>query len=70
MQILRELTGGDWDTEALLTAALAAAPRVAVKRPTKAPWLANRKPAMSLSSAQVRFDLYLSTTHIDRPASD
>lgn len=60
MQILRDLTGGDDDADALLACALAAGvPRVAVKRPAKAPWLANRKPSTSLDGTQARFDLYL-----------
>jgi 16S rRNA (guanine1516-N2)-methyltransferase len=61
MQILRDLTGGDADADALLAPARAAAlARVVVKRPSKAPWLANEKPAASLDGTQLRFDLYLS----------
>lgn len=60
MQILRDLTGGDADADALLAPARAAAlAKVVVKRPSKAPWLAGEKPAASLDGTQLRFDLYL-----------
>lgn len=60
MQILRDLTGGDEDADALLPTALAAGvARVAVKRPSKAPWLAGMKPNLSMEGTQARFDLYL-----------
>lgn len=60
MQILRDLTGGDPDGDRLLTPALACArARVVVKRPLKAPWLAQAEPSMSLASTQLRFDVYL-----------
>jgi len=65
MQILRDLTGGDDDADALLQPALAAArQRVVVKRPSKAPWLGGREPSMSLSSTQLRFDVYLNTANL------
>ncbi len=60
MQILRDLNDGDDDADALLQPALEAARlRVVVKRPSHAPWLAERKPSLSLESTQVRFDVYL-----------
>lgn len=60
MQILRDLTGGDEDADALLRPALACArQRVVVKRPPKAPWLGGMEPSMSLRSTQLRFDVYL-----------
>ena len=61
MQILRDLTGGDDDADALLTAARqSGVGRIAIKRPSKAPWLANSKPNLSLEGTQARFDIYLS----------
>ena len=60
MQILRDLTGGDEDADLLLQPAMACARlRVVVKRPLKAPWLGGIEPSMSLSSTQLRFDVYL-----------
>lgn len=60
MQILRDLTGGDADADALLLAALAApARRIVVKRPLKAPWLAGHKPDIEMRGTQARFDVYL-----------
>lgn len=60
MQLLRELTGGDADADALLAPALASgARRVVVKRPSKAPWLAGTKPSLTLDGTQLRFDIYL-----------
>ncbi len=60
MQILRDLTGGDTDADALLVAALASGVgRVAVKRPSKAPWLGQEKPNLSMEGTQARFDIYL-----------
>lgn len=60
MQLIRDLTGGDADADALLDLALACArQRVAVKRPAKGGWLAGRKPALQLKGTQARFDIYL-----------
>lgn len=60
MQILRDLNEGDEDADALLAPALKAARlRVVVKRPSHAPFLGGREPSLSLSSTQVRFDVYL-----------
>ncbi|HET8882175.1 MAG TPA: class I SAM-dependent methyltransferase [Solimonas sp.] len=63
MQILRELTGGDPDADALLAPALAVATRrVVVKRPSHAPFLAGREPAFQLKGKQARYDVYLPVT--------
>lgn len=60
MQILRDLTGGDADADALLDAARrSGVARVVVKRPSKAPWLAAAKPTLSMEGTQARFDIYL-----------
>lgn len=60
MQILRDLTGGDADADALLPAALASGvKRIVVKRPGKAPWLAGIAPNTALEGTQARFDIYL-----------
>jgi 16S rRNA (guanine1516-N2)-methyltransferase len=49
--------------QALLQSALSAARRrVVVKRPLRAPFLANRPPASSLSGKTVRFDVYPATS--------
>ena len=59
MQILRDLTGGDADADALLAPALSSARlRVVVKRPSKAPWLSGSKPSMAIEGTQLRFDVY------------
>ena len=60
MQLLRELTGGDDDADALLAPALACgAARVVIKRPSKAPPLAGIAPDLSLDGTQLRFDVHL-----------
>jgi 16S rRNA (guanine1516-N2)-methyltransferase len=60
MQLLRELTDGDPDADALLAPALARARlRVVVKRPLRAPHLAGRSPAFQLEGTQARYDIYL-----------
>lgn len=60
MQLLRELTGGDDDADALLAPALASgARRVVVKRPSKAPPLAGIAPSLMLDGTQLRFDIHL-----------
>lgn len=60
MQMLRDLTGGDADADALLAPALAAArKRVVIKRPLKAPPLAGREPSLQIKGTQARFDVYL-----------
>ncbi len=62
MQMLRDLAGDDVDADRLLAHALGLAPRVAVKRPLKAPPLAGAKPNAVLEGTQARFDLYLSAS--------
>ncbi|MDE2148925.1 MAG: class I SAM-dependent methyltransferase [Gammaproteobacteria bacterium] len=59
LQWLRRACGDDADAGALLAPALAAAARVVVKRPRRAPPLAGVKPQACIRTAQVRFDLYL-----------
>ncbi len=60
MQILRDLTGGDADADALLIAARASGvARVVVKRPSKAASLAGAKPNLVIEGTQARFDIYL-----------
>lgn len=59
MQLLRELAGDDLDADALFMHVRGLAPRVAVKRPLKAPWLAGARPDAVLEGTQARFDLYL-----------
>lgn len=60
MQMLRDLAGDDLDAAALLAHVRTLAPRVAVKRPSKAVWLGEAQPNMHLEGTQARFDLYLS----------
>lgn len=59
MQLLRELAGDDLDAAALLAHARQLAPRVAVKRPSKAVWLGEARPDAVIEGTQARFDLYL-----------
>ena len=61
MQMLRELAGDDLDADRLLAHARRLAPRVAVKRPSKAPPLGGTRPDAVIDGTQARFDLYLST---------
>ncbi|NLG09848.1 MAG: class I SAM-dependent methyltransferase [Deinococcales bacterium] len=59
MALFRELVGEDPDVGELLAVALgAAARRVVVKRPLKAPPLAGVKPSGSLRGTTTRYDLY------------
>jgi 16S rRNA (guanine1516-N2)-methyltransferase len=59
MRMLRQLLGDDPDAGELLEAARrAAARRVVVKRPLRAPPLAGRRPSGSLKGTTVRYDLY------------
>lgn len=61
MQMLADLTGGDADAGELLAAALASGiPRVAVKRPVKAPPLGARRIDLEMRGTQARYDVYLS----------
>lgn len=60
MQALQQLLGVDPDADAMLAPAIALAKkRVVVKRPASAPFLAQRKPNMSMNSKKHRFDVYL-----------
>lgn len=59
MQLLRELAGDDPDAAALLEHVRGLSPRVAVKRPSKAPWLGDARPDGVIEGTQARFDLYL-----------
>lgn len=65
MQLLRDLAGDDMDAATLLAHVRRLAPRVAVKRPSKAVWLGDTKPNTALEGTQARFDLYLA-----RPVPD
>lgn len=59
MTAFHALVGEDADQDLLLAQALAAARyRVVVKRPRKAPWLADKKPALVLEGKSSRFDIY------------
>jgi len=59
MQALQHVVSDDADANALLPLALESAKyRVVVKRPSKAPWLDNQKPGLSLGGKSVRFDIY------------
>ena len=59
MQAFQYLVGGDDDSACLLEQALAVARhRVVVKRPKKAPWLADKKPNFSMTGKAIRFDIY------------
>lgn len=60
MRVFQELLGPDADADALLPAAQAIAlKRVVVKRPNSAPFLAQTKPSMAISSKKHRFDVYI-----------
>jgi 16S rRNA (guanine1516-N2)-methyltransferase len=62
MKVLRLLVGPDADSDALLAPALAAAARrVIVKRPSKAPPLAGQKPSTTYEGKGVRYDAYIRT---------
>lgn len=58
MQALHRVVGSDPDADHLLAAALGAARRVVVKRPGKAPPLADRRPDAVVATPNHRFDLY------------
>lgn len=60
LQLLQLLATADAGADQhLLKAALAVSTRVAVKRPAKAPFLADQVPSHSLPGKTVRFDVYL-----------
>ncbi len=62
MRLFRKLPGTSDAADNLLPIARQVAlRRVVVKRPAKAPWLADIKPSMSIHSSRMRFDVYLST---------
>jgi len=58
MRDLRELVGDDLDADALLELARANARKVVVKRPKKAPFLANKITKDQLVGESSRFDIY------------
>lgn len=61
LQFIQLLAASDPAAEQqILGAARSTGCRVAVKRPTKAPFLANQPPSHSLTGATIRFDVYLS----------
>lgn len=60
MRLFQQLPGTGENTDGLLPIARQAATRrVVVKRPARAPWLANVKPSMAIHSPKMRFDVYL-----------
>lgn len=59
MRAFRPIVGDDLDADQLLDAALAIAEnRVVVKRPRKAPFLADRKPSLQFEGKSSRYDVY------------
>lgn len=59
MRAFRPVVGDDLDADQLLDAALEIAEnRVVVKRPRKAPYLANRKPSLQFEGKSSRYDVY------------
>ncbi|MCC5797193.1 MAG: class I SAM-dependent methyltransferase [Methylophaga sp.] len=63
MQLLHQLVGPDHNGDRLLeTARRYSAKRVVVKRPKNADYLANQKPAASVSSKNTRYDIYMPLT--------
>ncbi len=59
MRLFRDLVGDDADAGALLAAALAAAAnRVVVKRPRKAPTIPGPAPSVQLAGKSSRYDIY------------
>lgn len=60
MRLFQQLLGPDEDADLLLEPALALAKsRVVVKRPSGAPFLANKKPQIEMLGKANRFDVYL-----------
>ncbi len=59
MQLAQHLAGDDADAPALLHAARACAPRVAVKRPNRAGPLGDIAPQARVEGRKTRYDLYL-----------
>lgn len=59
MRAFRPVVGDDLDADNLLDSALAIAEnRVVVKRPRKAPFLADRKPSLQFEGKSSRYDIY------------
>ncbi|WP_299180669.1 class I SAM-dependent methyltransferase [uncultured Neptuniibacter sp.] len=59
MRAFRPVVGDDLDADQLLDAALSIAEnRVVVKRPRKAPFLAERKPSLQFEGKSSRYDVY------------
>ncbi|MCG8312281.1 MAG: class I SAM-dependent methyltransferase [Pseudomonadales bacterium] len=59
MQIFKEIVGADADSDDLFPIARSVAKkRVVVKRPSKAEFLANKKPTYSVTGRSSRFDIY------------
>lgn len=59
MRVFRPIVGDDLDADQLLDAALQIAEnRVVVKRPRKAPFLADRKPSLQFEGKSSRYDVY------------
>jgi 16S rRNA (guanine1516-N2)-methyltransferase len=60
MRLFQQLLGSDDDADLLLEPALTLAKkRVVVKRPSGAPFLANKKPHIEMLGKANRFDVYL-----------
>jgi len=60
MRALQQILGADQDSGKLLEVALGCARRrVVVKRPKRAGWLDDRKPASAIESRKTRYDLYV-----------
>ncbi len=60
MRVFQSLVGEDLDADNLLAPALELAKyRVVVKRPNYAPFLADKKPSMSINMKKNRFDVYV-----------
>lgn len=60
LRIIRNLVGADLDSESLLLMAIeSGVPRVVVKRPKGATFVADKKPNHSVESPNTRFDVYL-----------
>lgn len=63
LRIIRTLVGDDQDSDMLLKTALQkASNRVVVKRPVKAPYLADLVPTHTVVTKKSRFDVYLTST--------
>lgn len=58
LRLLRDIVGDDPDADALLPIALAAAPKVVVKRPKTAPFLNAQRPDRQWLGESNRFDIY------------